>query len=151
TPIQAALIPRVLRGDDVWATAPTGSGKTAAYALPILDALAARPPGPSLVAALILAPTRELAMQIGEAVRGLARRLTVRVEVRVVFGGVSINPQMMALRGGADVLVATPGRLLDLVDKNAISLAHVEALVLDEADRLLDAGFGDEVGRVLAL
>jgi ATP-dependent RNA helicase RhlE len=150
TPIQVEVIPAVLRGRDVRASAPTGTGKTASFVLPILEQLAARETSRRL-AVLILAPTRELAMQIGEAVRGYGRHLARRVEVRVVFGGASINPQMMALRGGADVVVATPGRLLDLVSKNALSLSSVSTLVLDEADRLLDQGFTDELARILAL
>jgi superfamily II DNA/RNA helicase len=101
--------------------------------------------------ALVLVPTRELAAQVGESIRGLARQLADPVKVAIVFGGVSINPQMMGLRGGAEVVVATPGRLLDLIDHNALGLADVAMLVLDEADRLLDAGFSDELARVLAL
>jgi superfamily II DNA/RNA helicase len=106
---------------------------------------------PRRVRALVLVPTRELAAQVGEVLRSLAQHLTERPKVAVLFGGVSINPQMMALRGGADVVVATPGRLLDLVDHNALRLAAVDMLVLDEADRLLDLGFADELARVLAL
>src|SRR3954469_24541506 len=135
TPIQAAAIPAILRGGDVWASAQTGSGKTAAFALPVLQQLSetARPRG-RFVRALILVPTRELAAQIGESFRRYARFLPEAVKTLVVYGGVSINPQMMALSGGADVIVATPGRLLDLVEQNAVSLSTVTALVLDEAD-----------------
>ncbi|WP_439518698.1 DEAD/DEAH box helicase [Hydrogenophaga sp.] len=153
TPIQAEAIPAALSGADLLATAQTGSGKTAAYALALLQGLqrhtasAGRKP----VRAVVLVPTRELAAQAGEVVRNLAQQLPVRPKVAVAFGGVSINPQMMALRGGADVVVATPGRLLDLVDHNALELNQVEYLVLDEADRLLDLGFAEELGRVLAL
>ena len=152
TPIQQQALEAVRQGCDVWAAAPTGSGKTLAYALPVLQqrsARAARGGYRRPVRALVLVPTRELAVQVGEVFSTLAEPLHVRV--RVVYGGVSINPQMMALRGGADIVVATPGRLLDLVDHNAVRLGDVEQLVLDEADRLLDAGFADEWQRVQAL
>ena len=148
TPIQAQAIPVVLRGSDLLATAQTGSGKTAAYALPLLQRLAATAPARA-VPALVLVPTRELAAQVGEVLRSLAQTLPRRVRMAVAFGGVSINPQLMALRGGADVVVATPGRLLDLVAHNALRLSGVQCLVLDEADRLLDLGFADELAKVL--
>ena len=161
TPIQSEAIPAVLRGADVWASAQTGSGKTAAFALPALQrhqdlALSQRPGGGARrVHTLVVVPTRELAAQVGEVLRSLGQHLasasTSIPKVAVVFGGVSINPQMMALRGGADIVVATPGRLLDLVEHNALKLASVQLLVLDEADRLLDLGFADELNRVLAL
>lgn len=153
TPIQTEAIPVVLTGADLLATAQTGSGKTAAYALPLLQRLAAQSAstGPRPLRALVLVPTRELAAQAGEVARSLAQNLPQRPKVVVAFGGVSINPQMMALRGGADVVVATPGRLLDLVEHNALKLHQVEVLVLDEADRLLDLGFADELARLLAL
>ncbi len=152
TPVQAAMLPAVLQGKDVLAQAPTGSGKTAAFALPILERLLASPmENPLAVRALILVPTRELAMQCGQVLRDLAAGLPRRVEIAVVFGGVSANPQMMALRGGADVVVATPGRLLDLVERHAVKLGQVQTLVLDEADRLLDLGFAEELTKVLAL
>ena len=152
TPIQAQAIPPVLRGADVLASAQTGSGKTGAFALPLLQLLQDQAQHtPRRVRALILVPTRELAAQVGEVVRGLAQHLPQPTKVAVLFGGVSVNPQMMALRGGADVVVATPGRLLDLVDHNALKLASVALLVLDEADRLLDLGFADELARVLLL
>jgi ATP-dependent RNA helicase RhlE len=152
TPIQNDAIPAVLAGTDLLATARTGSGKTAAYALPLLQRLLqVEPLTPRRARALVLVPTRELAAQAGEVLRSLAQHLPQRPKVAVVFGGVSINPQMMALRGGADVVVATPGRLLDLVEHNALRLNGVELLVLDEADRLLDLGFADELGRVLGL
>jgi len=151
TPIQAAAIPAVLAGCDVLATAQTGSGKTAAFCLPLLQGLlAGKVTPPQRLRALILVPTRELAAQVGDVLQHLARTLAQPVKVAIVFGGVSINPQMMALRGGADVVVATPGRLLDLLEHNALSLAAVEWLVLDEADRLLDLGFADELTNVLA-
>lgn len=152
TAIQAAAIPAVLRGQDVLGRAQTGSGKTAAFTLPLLQRLiAGRAETPRRVRALILAPTRELAVQIGEAVMALARSLPQPLKTVVAFGGISINPQMMDLRGGADIVVATPGRLLDLVERNALKLGDVQTLVLDEADRLLDLGFADEIGRILAL
>ena len=151
TEVQCAVLPPVLAGRDVLAQAPTGAGKTAGFVLPLLQrvladagAVAARP---RRLAALVLAPTRELAAQIAAAAQGLAPQL----RTVVVVGGVSINPQMMALRGGAHVVVGTPGRLLDLTRQNALRLADVQVVVLDEADRLLDADFGDETRRVLAL
>ncbi len=152
TPVQVDAIPAVLRGGDVWASAQTGSGKTAAFALPILQRLAAgRRERGRFVRALVLAPTRELAAQIGESFRLYGRWLPEPIKILVVYGGVSINPQMMALGGGADVIVATPGRLLDLIDHNAVSLGAVSTLVLDEADRLFDLGFSAELNRILAL
>ena len=155
TPVQAQAIPLVLAGRDVLASAETGSGKTVAFCLPVLQALAQTPAAASgrqrRARALILVPTRELAVQIGEVARQLARLEAVAVKVTVVFGGVSINPQMMGLRGGADIVVATPGRLLDLIDHNALELSAVQTLVLDEADRLLDLGFEQELQRILAL
>ena len=152
TAIQSAAIPAILQGRDIVASAQTGSGKTAAFALPMLHRLAETPTGTTRrIRGLILVPTRELAAQVGEAIVGLAKYLPQRIKIAVVFGGVSINPQMMNLRGGADIIVATPGRLIDLIDHNALTLASVSMLVLDEADRLLDLGFGEELGRILAL
>ncbi|MDB5929282.1 MAG: box helicase domain protein [Polaromonas sp.] len=152
TAIQAEAIPAVLQGRDIVASAQTGSGKTAAFALPLLHQLAEAPAGsPRRVRALVLVPTRELAAQVGEAIVSLAQHLPQRLKVAVVFGGVSINPQMMNLRGGADIMVATPGRLIDLIEHNALTLSAVGLLVLDEADRLLDLGFGEELARLLAL
>ncbi len=152
TPIQAQAIPQVLLGVDVLGQAQTGSGKTVAFALPLLQRLQSAQPGtPRRTRALVLVPTRELAAQVGEVLRSLAQHLPQPLRVAVLFGGVSVNPQMMGLRGGTDVVVATPGRLLDLVAHNAVRLSAVELLVLDEADRLLDLGFADELGRVLAL
>jgi superfamily II DNA/RNA helicase len=150
TPIQAEAIPAVLKSADVWATAPTGSGKTLAFALPLLQHLLAAPRQTNFrrpVRTLVLVPTRELAVQVGEVLANLAYKLPQSLKVNTVFGGVSINPQMMALRGGADIVVATPGRLLDLIDQNALRLADVQHLVLDEADRLLDLGFAEELQR----
>ncbi len=152
TPVQTAVIPAILRGEDVWASAQTGSGKTAAFALPLLQRLAATPRERGTVAALVLVPTRELAAQVAASFKTYGAHLPApSIKVVTVFGGVSLNPQMMALRGGADVVVATPGRLLDLLKRNALTLAAVSALVLDEADRLLDLGFADELGRILDL
>jgi ATP-dependent RNA helicase RhlE len=152
TPVQIAAIAPILRGRDVRACAQTGSGKTAAFALPMLQRLRAPTKASERrVSGLVLVPTRELAMQVGESFRKFSRHLPQPIKVLSVFGGVSINPQMMALRGGADIVVATPGRLLDLADHNAVRLSEVSTLVLDEADRLLDEGFADELTRVLAL
>ena len=152
TPIQAQGIPPALQGRDVWATAPTGSGKTLAFALPLLQQHVLQPRQTNFrrpFRSLVLVPTRELAVQVGGVLTQLAYPLNLKVAV--VFGGVSINPQMMDLRGGADIVVATPGRLLDLADQNALRLNDLQHLVLDEADRLLDLGFADELQRVLAL
>jgi ATP-dependent RNA helicase RhlE len=152
TPIQTAAIPAILAGRDVWACAHTGSGKTAAFALPLLQqGSKEKRVHPVPIRALVLAPTRELAAQIRESILAYARYLPEPVKVISVFGGVSINPQMMALRGGADMVVATPGRLLDLVEHNALSLQQVTTLVLDEADRLLDLGFAAEIANILRL
>lgn len=151
TPIQAAAIPPLLAGRDLLGLAPTGTGKTAAFALPLLQKLAAGPRhAPRRVRVLVLVPTRELAAQVGEVFRHLAASLEQPLKVAVLFGGVSVNPQMMGLRGGADVVVATPGRLLDLLERNALRLDAVQALVLDEADRLFDLGFAAEREQVLA-
>ena len=152
TPVQTAAIPVVLRGADLLASAQTGSGKTGAFGLPLLQRLQqGAPHTPRRVRALVLVPTRELAAQVAEVLRSLGSRLPQRLKIAVVFGGVSINPQMLGLRGGADIVVATPGRLLDLLEQNALKLSAVETLVLDEADRLLDLGFSEELQRLLAL
>ncbi|WP_242600833.1 ATP-dependent RNA helicase RhlE, partial [Erwinia billingiae] len=151
TPIQRQAIPVVLAGRDLMASAQTGTGKTAGFTLPVLQLLSSHNPHPKgrrPVRALILTPTRELAAQIGENVQDYSKYLDLRS--LVVFGGVSINPQMMKLRSGVDVLVATPGRLLDLEHQNALDLSKVEILVLDEADRMLDMGFIHDIRRVLA-
>ena len=151
SPVQAATIPAVLAGRDVRVQAPTGAGKTGAFLLPLLQQLLAQPGAPDerprRLHALVLAPTRELAAQTAAAAQALAPLFKTVVAV----GGLSINPQMMALRGGAHLLVATPGRLLDLTRQNAVRLADLAVLVLDEADRLLDEGFAEETRRVLAL
>jgi ATP-dependent RNA helicase RhlE len=151
TAIQSAAIPAALQGRDVLGAAQTGSGKTAAFALPMLQALLARQGTRRGLHGLVLVPTRELAAQVGDAIRALVQHLPSTIKVSIVFGGVSINPQMMALRGGTDIIVATPGRLLDLARQNAVKLDSVATLVLDEADKLLDMGFADEIAELLAL
>ena len=149
TTVQAQTIPLVLEGRDVIVGAQTGTGKTAAFALPLLQSLAARPaPGQRRVRALVLTPTRELAAQVEESIRVYGRYLPLRSAV--VFGGVNINAQIQTLRRGVDVLVATPGRLLDHIRGRSVDLSHVEILVLDEADRMLDMGFIHDIRRVLA-
>lgn len=151
TPIQQQAVPLVLKGRDVVALAPTGSGKTAAYVLPALQHFFMSPPRkPRVLSQLVLVPTRELALQVTDVFATLARELPRKPHLVCAVGGVSINPQMMALRGGADIVVATPGRLLDLLANNALSLRQVQLLVLDEADRLLELGFGDELRQILA-
>jgi ATP-dependent RNA helicase RhlE len=151
TPIQAKVIPVVLDARDVMAGAQTGTGKTAGFALPLLQRLMAAhaPHGRRQVRALILTPTRELAAQVGESVRTYGKYLPLTSAV--IFGGVSINPQIALLRRGVDILVATPGRLLDHAGQRNVDLRHVEILVLDEADRMLDMGFLPDIKRVLAL
>jgi len=152
TPVQSAAIPAILRGGDLWASAQTGSGKTAAFVLPLLQRLAASPlPSPRPVRALVLVPTHELATQIAEAARNFGRHLQAPPRTLVAIGGVSINPQLIRLRAGADLVVATPGRLLDLVERNGLHLRLLQVLVLDEADRLFSLGFADELARVLEL
>ncbi len=152
TPIQAKAIPTVLEGGDLMAAAQTGTGKTAGFTLPLLENMSRKDvTGQKFrpVRALILTPTRELAAQVHESVRTYGKHLPLRSTV--VFGGVSINPQMMTLRKGVDILVATPGRLLDLVQQNALKLDKVETLVLDEADRMMDMGFINDIKKVLKM
>jgi ATP-dependent RNA helicase RhlE len=150
SPIQLQAIPAVLAGRDVMAAAQTGTGKTAGFTLPMLERLVGgKPAGANQARALVLTPTRELAAQVGESVATYGRNLKLRSAV--VFGGVKINPQMQKLRGGVDVLVATPGRLLDLYQQNAIRFNHLEILVLDEADRMLDMGFINDIRKIMAL
>lgn len=145
TPVQAKAIPAVLSGRDVLAAAQTGTGKTGAFALPLLQRLMQQgvPAGANGVRALILVPTRELAEQVHQDIQAYAAHLPLRS--LVAYGGVSINPQMMKLRKGVDVIVATPGRLLDLHRQNAVRFERLQALVLDEADRMLDLGFAREL------
>ncbi|EDO25716.1 predicted protein, partial [Nematostella vectensis] len=150
SPIQAQAIPAILAGKDVMAAAQTGTGKTAGFTLPILENLVKGSRAkPNHVRALILTPTRELAAQVADNIATYGQYLPLRSQV--VFGGVGINPQMMNLRKGADVLVATPGRLLDLYQQNAVKFSQLEVLVLDEADRMLDMGFIRDIRKILAL
>ncbi|WP_105102138.1 DEAD/DEAH box helicase [Microbulbifer pacificus] len=150
TPIQAQAIPVVMRGGDVMAAAQTGTGKTAGFTLPLLHRLCTGERARNnQVRALVLTPTRELAAQVFDNVQSYSKYLPLRHTC--VFGGVKINPQMMRLRGGADILVATPGRLLDLYNQRAIRFDRLEALVLDEADRMLDMGFIHDIKKVLKL
>jgi ATP-dependent RNA helicase RhlE len=149
TPIQARAIPEILAGSDVLAGAQTGTGKTAAFTLPMLQLLSRRPTGSRHPRALVLTPTRELAAQVGESVRTYGKHLPLRSAI--IFGGVGMQPQIDRLRRGVDMVVATPGRLLDHAGQRALDLSHVEILVLDEADRMLDMGFIHDIRRVLAL
>ena len=154
TPIQAEAIPAVLAGHDLLAGAQTGTGKTAAFTLPMLQRLQDSTPEAvkgkaRAVRALVLAPTRELAAQVEDSVKTYGKNLSL--SSAVIFGGVGMNPQINALRRGVDILVATPGRLLDLIDQGHIDLSHVEILVLDEADRMLDMGFIHDVKKILRL
>ena len=156
TPIQAQAIPAVLAGGDLLAGAQTGTGKTAGFTLPLLHQLATRPApaptnakGPRPVRALILTPNRELAAQVEESVRVYGKYLPIKS--LVIFGGVGMNPQIDALRRGVDVLVATPGRLLDHHQQGTVDLSKVEHFILDEADRMLDMGFIHDIRKVLAI
>jgi ATP-dependent RNA helicase RhlE len=151
TPVQNQAIPLVLRGCDILAGAQTGTGKTAGFTLPLLQRLGeSRPvPGATAVRALVLTPTRELAAQVGASVETYGRHLPFRSAV--VFGGVNINPQIARLKQGVDVLIATPGRLLDHVQRGTADLSQVEILVLDEADRMLDMGFIHDIRRIMKL
>lgn len=150
TPIQAQAIPAVLGGGDLLAGAQTGTGKTAGFSLPLLHRLMTTGSGKKgAIRALILTPTRELAAQIGENVRAYSKHLPLKS--LVIFGGVNINPQIRDLRAGVDVLIATPGRLLDHAQQKNVDLSSVEILVLDEADRMLDMGFIRDIRKVLAL
>ncbi|NOS74376.1 MAG: DEAD/DEAH box helicase [Methyloglobulus sp.] len=150
TPIQLQAIPAVLSGRDLMAAAQTGTGKTAGFTLPLLQRLSGGDKvQPNSIRALVLTPTRELAAQVGESVATYGKHLPLRSAI--IFGGVSINPQMMALRRGVDVLIATPGRLLDLYNQNAVKFSQIEILVLDEADRMLDMGFIRDIRKIMAL
>ena len=152
TPVQAQAIPVILEGRDVLAGAQTGTGKTAGFALPLLQRLMANnasSPARHPVRTLIITPTRELAAQVEESVRTYGKHLPLKSTL--IYGGVNINPQIQALRNGVDILVATPGRLLDHVQQKTVDLSHVEILVLDEADRMLDMGFIRDIRRILAL
>jgi ATP-dependent RNA helicase RhlE len=152
TPIQAQAIPQVLQGGDLLAAAQTGTGKTAGFTLPVLHMLTQRPlaqPRPGRPRCLILTPTRELTAQVEESVQTYGKYLSLKS--MVMFGGVNINPQISALRKPLDILVATPGRLLDHVGQKTLDLSGVEILVLDEADRMLDMGFIRDIRKILAL
>tara|TARA_R110000744_G_scaffold60565_11_gene125485 strand:- start:596 stop:1909 length:1314 start_codon:yes stop_codon:yes gene_type:complete len=158
TPIQAQAIPSILAGRDLIAGANTGSGKTATFALPLLQKIhekqlsnSEKNPKGNYVTGLILVPTRELAKQVADSIKSYAVHFNGAIKTVAVFGGVSANTQMLALRGGSDILVATPGRLLDLISSNAIKLDRVSTLVLDEADRMLSLGFTEELSALLAL
>jgi len=151
TPIQARAVPEILAGRDLLAAAQTGTGKTAAFTLPLLHRLAARAaPSHRRIRVLVLVPTRELAAQVEASVRTYGRHLP-QVRTALIFGGVSFNPQADHLRRGVDIVVATPGRLLDHAGQRTIDLSHVEVLVLDEADRMLDMGFIHDIRRVIKL
>jgi len=152
-PVQSAAIPAILQGGDIAVQAQTGSGKTVAFLVPILQTLCQTLSGNQADTAgrtrvLVLVPTRELAVQIAERAIALVKHLPLVVRIRLAYGGVSINPQMLALRGGTDVLIATPGRLLDLVAHHAVHLDAVSCLVLDEADKMLDHGFAEEMEQI---
>lgn len=150
TPIQTKAVPAILAGNDLMAAAQTGTGKTAGFTLPLLQLLGGKPPVRSNhCRALVLTPTRELAAQVQESIQTYGKNEDLRAAV--VFGGVNINPQMKALRRGVDILVATPGRLLDLFQQNAIKFTDLEVLILDEADRMLDMGFIRDIRKILAL
>ncbi|MES9974058.1 MAG: DEAD/DEAH box helicase, partial [Candidatus Thiodiazotropha sp.] len=151
TPIQRKAIPVILTGRDVMAGAQTGTGKTAGFTLPLLQRLAKKPShnGQRPVRALVLTPTRELAAQVGDSVQTYGRHTSLRSAV--IFGGVKINPQIDELRRGVDILIATPGRLLDHAGQQTVDLSQIEILVLDEADRMLDMGFIHDIRKVLAL
>ena len=149
TPIQRKAIPAVLEGRDILASAQTGTGKTAGFTLPLLERLKAGKPANRPVRALVLVPTRELAAQVNESVRNYGCNLPIRsIEI---YGGVSIRPQIARLRKGVDIVVATPGRLLDHAQEGTIDLSSIEVLILDEADRMLDMGFIRDIRRILKL
>src|SRR5215218_3815019 len=151
TPIQSQAIPEALKGKDILGLAQTGTGKTAAFAIPVLQQLAAAPlsKGYRHTRALILTPTRELAVQISESFESYGRFLGLKHEV--IFGGVSQTQQTISLRNGVDVLIATPGRLLDLMNQGYVHLDYLEFFVLDEADRMLDMGFIHDVRRIIRM
>lgn len=150
TPIQQQAIPAILNGRDVLASAQTGTGKTAGFVLPVLQRLVNQPrAGSNAVKVLVLTPTRELASQVQESIQQYGRHLSLRSTV--VFGGVKINPQMMKLRSGVEILVATPGRLMDLHQQRAVRFDEIHTFVLDEADRMLDMGFIHDIKRIIKL
>ena len=150
-PIQLSAIPAILQKKDLLALAPTGSGKTAAYILPILQHLCQQDaPRDRQVSVLVLVPTRELAIQVAEVTENFSRFLPRRIKSLAIFGGVSINPQMMKL-GGVEILIATPGRLIDLIGRNSVGISRIQTLVIDEADKLLQMGFREEMDHLLEL
>ncbi|AOO66066.1 DEAD/DEAH box helicase [Sulfurospirillum halorespirans] len=152
TPVQEKAIPSILEGRDMLAGAQTGTGKTAGFTLPILELLSQKPhnnKAKPLLRVLILTPTRELAAQVGESVKAYGKYLPFKSAV--IFGGVGIHPQIQTLRSGIDILVATPGRLLDHISQGTIDLRHIDTFVLDEADRMLDMGFIKDIRRVISL
>ena len=151
TPVQEQAIPAILKGQDILAGAQTGTGKTAGFTLPILELLSKQPrvKGKNPIRVLILTPTRELAAQVGESVKTYGKYLPFKSTV--IFGGVGIHPQIQALRNGVDILVATPGRLLDHISQGTLDLKHIDIFVLDEADRMLDMGFIKDIRKVIAL
>ncbi len=149
TPIQTATIPAALTGQDILGSAETGTGKTAAYLLPLLQRLVGHPKGAHRVRTLILVPTRELALQVADQAKELSRHTDLRVAA--IFGGVAMGPQVAALKSGTDIVIATPGRLLDHIGRNHVSFAALEVLVLDEADRMLDIGFLPDLRRIVRL
>ncbi|MBT3387223.1 MAG: DEAD/DEAH box helicase [Desulfobacula sp.] len=149
TPIQTRVIPAILKDHDILARAQTGTGKTDAFALPLVDILSRNIHERRYPRALVLAPTRELALQVGESIKAYARRVSIRCTV--VYGGVNISPQIDRLKRGIDILVATPGRLLDLAYHRDLDLTRIEFLVFDEADRMLDLGFSEEISEILDL
>jgi ATP-dependent RNA helicase RhlE len=147
TPIQQQAIPAILAGKDIMAGAQTGTGKTAAFALPILQQLMKHADALRPIRALILTPTRELAQQVYKSILGYAEN--TQLNVAVAYGGVSINTQISAINKGADILIATPGRLLDHIAKGSVDLSQLQTLVFDEADRMLNMGFKDEIDQIL--
>jgi len=150
--IQKEAIPLILQGKDLAAAAQTGSGKTAAFLLPIIEGLIQKEAvKKSHIRVLILVPTRELAVQVADSAKSLSKYLPKKIKITALHGGVSINPQLKSLGIGVDILVATPGRLIDAIEKNAATLSSVETLVLDEADRMLHLGFKDEISTILSM
>lgn len=150
-PIQIEAIPAILQQKDILGLAPTGSGKTAAYILPILQRLLPKEaPRERFIPVLVIVPTRELAVQVAEVTENFSRFLPRKIKSMAVFGGVSINPQMMKLHG-VEILIATPGRLIDLLGRNALGISRIHTLVLDEADKVLNMGFREEVEHILEL
>jgi len=149
TPVQKKAIPAIIQGRDIIAAAQTGTGKTAGFTLPLLHHLSENPKSEKHVRVLIVTPTRELAAQVHKSVETYGRHLPFKA--CVVFGGVKINPQITRLKQSIDIVIATPGRLLDLVNQRALNLSFIEILVLDEADRMLDMGFIHDIRRILKL